>query len=47
MPGGYLIAVAAFFTITGTGFTIPSPIFLLPTVICKKIASLKANAFRA
>jgi hypothetical protein len=46
MPYCYLIAVAVFLTITGTGFAIPGPIFLLPTVFCKKIASFQANAFR-
>jgi hypothetical protein len=47
MPCCYLIAVAVIFTITGTGFAIPSPIFLLPAVICKKIALFQANAFGA
>jgi hypothetical protein len=46
MPCCYLIAAAVFLTIAGAGFAIPGPIFLLPAVICKKIASFQANAFR-
>jgi len=47
MPCYYLIAVAVIFTITGTGFAIPRPVFLLPAVFCKKIAAFKAYALRA